>query len=62
MKILRQGIRPKMMEKFEAECRHCKTLFEFHRVEAQLIIDGRDGNYQQIACPTCGENVRVADK
>ena len=62
MRIIRQGIVPELMRVVQAECRHCKALFEFHVAEAFLVEDRRDGDYHEIKCPCCSELVRKAVK
>jgi PHP family Zn ribbon phosphoesterase len=56
MKIIREGKLPETRT-YEATCSNCKCVFEFTPPEANLISDPRDGNYFQVACPTCSRLV-----
>ena len=52
MKIIKRGEVPDL-KPIRFECAHCTTVFEATRQEAALVIDQRDGNFRQIACPVC---------
>ncbi|AXV15107.1 hypothetical protein CYG48_04960 [Neorhizobium sp. SOG26] len=59
MKIIKQGKHPG--EKvYRGTCRTCSTEIEFERHEARYQVDQRDGDFLQIACPTCGEDINVS--
>ncbi len=52
MWILERGETPKE-QVYRCRCRHCKTLFEFSKDEADIAVDVRDGDYLAIDCPIC---------
>ncbi len=58
MKVLKVG-NPPDGKVHRTSCRHCKARFEFAAREAKYITDQRDGDFLQIACPTCGAMVTV---
>lgn len=58
MKIIKDG-KPPENKIHRTNCRNCRTRFEFAAREAKYISDQRDGDFLQIACPTCGVRVTV---
>jgi primosomal protein N' len=40
-------------------CRGCDSRLRFHRKEAELVCDQRDGDYYKIKCPVCGGAVTL---
>ena len=58
MEILKRGIPPKERT-YDITCRNCASELRFVRDEATLVVDTRDGNYYQIACPVCQENITM---
>lgn len=58
MKIIRQGTNPASTP-LRGECRCCRTLIEFHPMEAKFVPDQRDGDFYQIDCPTCPSTITV---
>jgi hypothetical protein len=56
MKIVRQGV-DQSKQPVQAECNHCHTVIEFLPFEAKYVSDQRDGDFYQIACPTCNNNI-----
>lgn len=56
MKIIERGTDPQSTP-IRATCNHCKTVFEFHPIEAEYTSDQRDGNFYLIGCPVCKHTV-----
>lgn len=54
VKIIRPGIKPKDIV-FEVECRHCTTVFQFARGDAETVYD-RTGDFLRIKCPFCKQD------
>jgi len=52
MKIWHMGSLP-ANQLYSVTCRHCRTLFEFERREAEFFYDRRDGDFLRIKCPLC---------
>jgi hypothetical protein len=59
MKIIRQGADPKQTP-LRGECTRCRTVIEFHPTEAKFVPDQRDGDFYQIACPTCSATITTS--
>lgn len=58
MRIIRPGKEPRNKE-YRTTCGNCDCHFEFVASEAKEVQDQRDGDYLEIACPTCGHAVTV---
>lgn len=56
VKIIRPGKKPEDVI-HEVECRHCTTVFQFTRGDAETVSDQRDGDFLRIACPFCKQDV-----
>ena len=56
MKIIERGTDPKTVP-IRATCNHCRTVFEFHPIEAKYNSDQRDGDFYSIDCPVCKRTV-----
>lgn len=59
MRIIREGKIPEE-KTYTVECHYCKTAFEFAQKEGRYQPDQRDGDYIEIACPTCKKPCTVA--
>lgn len=55
VKIIRQGTKPEDVV-YEVTCRHCTTVFQFARGDAETVYD-RTGDFMRIKCPFCKHDV-----
>lgn len=59
MEIIRQGHDPALTP-VQATCNRCDTAIRFFPHEAKYVSDQRDGDFYQIKCPTCGNNITAS--
>ena len=43
----------------DAKCVRCQSELRFPERAAKLVLDQRDGNYFEVPCPVCGNQVTV---
>ena len=58
MKIIKEGKRSENVT-YRGSCIRCKTEVEFDRHEATKHSDPRDGDYLNVDCPVCGNEISV---
>lgn len=56
MKIIIQGRLPEDRI-FRSTCTHCRTVYEYNRMEANFVSNARNEDYLVTNCPLCDNKV-----
>lgn len=61
IEIIKRGA-PKAEKPITCTCRGCDSILRFKTDsnDVRLVYDQRDGDYFQLKCPVCGDDVKVA--
>jgi len=58
VQVIRRGVIPGA-RLHDATCRNCDSALRFPESAARRVFDQRDGDYFEVPCPVCGNQVTV---